>query len=593
MNTDQSKYTDYYQMCGCFVVEAFDFLNLDRKLRPQPAIIVGDFFDDKNRYCIAPHIDCKNRKINWPKFHESIMPNSGLLPTPSRIKAYSLAWQWTEFIRTGKTDFAITDGLDFGIALSYLKGVPFDIRNYPKEMTESASRFINSRFGLGTTVETVTEKVSGRKLTLLRLGRDAEKRYFDRMTDLADRSRAISIPEIPEGQPGSRTNPFENVDEAANYILRLQKRMLESDPYRQAIASEQYFYDLSCRRFRISWASPNVAYYAGPTVRPDGFVVNQLQSGRFSMKPCLVGNKFLFRGQSEFYPECLPSLLRPKKDADGNKYVPLMSREVMTDELQILLEKHPVVAMLERGLELFHDRFIFEMNYLGLSQHYGNPTPYLDLTSSMEVAKFFAVTTFNTARDAYEIYTGTEPGVLYFYNLEPDAFMERDGRDQRLTTIGKQVFMRSGNQYGFLLKMKEGQDFNRLPETRKVFFRHRRDITDRIFRESHNGDLYKPAELIGDIWRRRTGGDLYVSNEAVRRCSRRIGKSRNKIVAELRKEGIRIVSESPAFTPSELESLRRDAGQIWREFCSKVYFYSPEGTILKQHLDRVLHKGEL
>ena len=67
-----------------------------------------------------------------------------------------------------------------------------------------------------------------------------------------------------------------------------------------------------------------------------------------------------------------------------------------------------------------HEHIRFKINYEGLSQHYYNKTPLLDLTSSMEVAKFFAVTTFNMEKDRYEVYNGDKLGVLYYYDIKPN-----------------------------------------------------------------------------------------------------------------------------------------------------------------------------
>ena len=45
----------------------------------------------------------------------------------------------------------------------------------------------------------------------------------------------------------------------------------------------------------------------------EGFIVNQLASRRFSIKPNLYGHKFLFRGQSKYYDKCYPNLFRDEK----------------------------------------------------------------------------------------------------------------------------------------------------------------------------------------------------------------------------------------------------------------------------------------
>ena len=38
------------------------------------------------------------------------------------------------------------------------------------------------------------------------------------------------------------------------------------------------------------------------------------------------------------------------------------------------------------------------------------------------------------------------------------------------------------------------------------------------------------------------------------------------------------------FTEEELDSYYNNSEQIWEDFCSNVYFYGPEGALLKKHL---------
>lgn len=47
-------------------------------------------------------------------------------------------------------------------------------------------------------------------------------------------------------------------------------------------------------------------------------------------------------------------------------------------------------------------------------------------------------------------------GILYYYSLDIDT----DFKEVPLTTIGLQVFPRSGKQYGFLYRLTKEQNFN-------------------------------------------------------------------------------------------------------------------------------------
>ena len=311
------------------------------------------------------------------------------------------------------------------------------------------------------------------------------------------------MPPTGDNELGSMANPFPNVDAAADFILEIEKKYLQTDRYRQRIDNEQFYYDFERNYFRVSWASPNVGYYdLGNTTYPC-FVVNQLeqkkctQIPRFTIKPSLRNNKFLYRGQAEFYSPCKPSLFRDEKK---RYYIDDM---IQINEMEVLLREHPLVKLFEQGFMLMNEFIQFKINYVGLSQHYYNNTHLLDLTSDMEVAKFFAVTTFDMKNDCYVEYAGDKLGVLYYFDIQADTFNERKGRRYHVDTIGKQPFMRSGNQSGFLINMEREDDFNLFPEVRYVFFKHDPNITSRIFKEAMNGDKYMPQEILRTHWYKR------------------------------------------------------------------------------------------
>ncbi|MCF0186087.1 MAG: FRG domain-containing protein, partial [Bacteroidaceae bacterium] len=116
----------------------------------------------------------------------------------------------------------------------------------------------------------------------------------------------------------------------------------------------------------------------------DKFILCRLKSGRYSLKPNLKYRKFLFRGQPKGYATCKPSLFRDEK---VKYYIKEMMR---SQELQLLMLNHPLVQLLDVGVMLNGQKIAFEMNTYGLTQHYYNKTSFLDLTSSEEVASFFA-----------------------------------------------------------------------------------------------------------------------------------------------------------------------------------------------------------
>ena len=582
------------EMLNGFYVEALQFLAVPRD---KWAIIkIGVVLGQNGKAEVTPHIDYANAKIlvclpviKLMLQMSPIVTNDA--PSVYRSHGYKLARMWQQYLNDGMHRDFLTDkdSWDFAFALSILKGIHFtDIPN------DAAINLLRDEFGIDCEVVLATDMIHKKKRKIVTLTDADRQKRADELKMFYDESIKMPLPKIKEGQLGSKSNPFTNVDEAAAYILKIEKERLVSDQYRQTISSEQYFFDFENGFFRIPWASANVSYYPLEEVSSSNFVVNQLsqrpghshEMPRFSIKPSLAHNRFLYRGQSQFFDVCVPSLFRNKDNMAEKQFV---SDIIQMDELEVLLRQHPLVRLFEDGFYLLNDFFRFKVDYEGLSQHYYNNTPKLDLTSDMDVAKFFAVTWFNMDADRYEKYTGTELGVLYYYDLTPDAFTKRTGRNYLVETIGKQPFMRSGNQSGFLTRLDPGENFNERPEVRYVFFRHDEEITNRIFAESENGDKYMPQEMLRTHWYNRMDNESAkkeISLEALQlNFSRNPGMSHHSIRKALQKRGFRISSKNKQyFTEEELDSYYAGALDFWKDFCSNIYFYSPEGALLKKHL---------
>lgn len=591
-----------------FYSEALRFLDVPKE---QWAIVKeGVAFEDGKLSII--YINYAQRKIIVNLSALKIMlqsnPNiTGDAPSVYRSYGYKLARFWQQFVKTGKQDRVFEQDKDsyvFAMALDMIKGVPlidtpidenviktFGFNPFDRE---AAIKMLSDEFGIDCCVKRGYEMSNKAKRSFVTLTDSDYQRRGAEMLALRDESNERPLPIIEEGEPGSKSNPFVNVDEAAAYILKIEKERLDSDPYRQAIRKEQYYYDFEHGFFRIPWASANVGYYPLEGAYNPCFVINQLgqrvghlnEMPRFSIKPSLAQNKFLYRGQSQFYSKCVPNMFRDKTKVANHQYV---DDVIQINEMEVLLRQHPLVQLFEKGFYLLHEFFRFRIDYAGISQHYYNRTPLLDLTSDMEVAKFFAVTWFNMEEDKYEKYTGDELGVLYYYDLAPDAFTYSPGRDYFVETIGKQPFMRSGNQSGFLIRLDDTKDFNKLPEVRYVFFRHNQTITERIYADSLNGDKYMPLEMLRSHWYNRMSDEKArkeISLEALRlNFEDNPGVSHSSIVKLLQNEGFHISKKNnPCFSKEELDLYYAGALDFWADFCSNIHIYSPEGALLRKHL---------
>ena len=245
---------------------------------------------------------------------------------------------------------------------------------------------------------------------------------------------------------------FENIYEARDYILSLEAKVLAKDINRKStpicINPPQYNvpFDKYIKNAIIPMDSLDYSYSAYFNYADDDkFIMTRLNSGRYSLNPNLRNRKFLFRGESEFHPICKPNLYRnPKKQYFLDSFI-------YGDEMIRLILSHPLVQLLDLGIKLNNKLCRFEMNYYGLLQHYYNKTSLLDLTSDISVALFFATQEYDPKYDKYSPITDKnhEVGIIYYYDIDIDRDFKLEVNGELLTTIGLQVFPRSGRQKGF------------------------------------------------------------------------------------------------------------------------------------------------
>ena len=387
------------------------------------------------------------------------------------------------------------------------------------------------------------------------------------------------------------------MNEASDYIRKLEEDAFANDALLRDIASQQYFYDLEFRQFRVPWACSYVSFYHDDNIPADGFIVNQNQihpDGKFhfTLKPNLYGKKFLYRGQSQDYPKpCTPNLYR-----DETKTY-FLDDLIWSQEMEVLLMTHPLVKLLEKGIVIMHDHFSILMNLVGLAQHYYHKTHFLDLTSDLESAKFFATTNYDSKTDEYKPVHDTEKlGIIYCYELQmPGAFTLQEG--YALSVIGKQVFMRSGAQHGFLLGMDKGVDFKTIPQVRKFYFRHDPTISDEIFKQSDNGKKYFPMDILEEVWKDKYKQRLenrIVSADAVRlNVSRNAGETFESICQKLKNRNIIVDDIHPSFVPELLDHYYTSIKEgWWEEFCSDIYFHGGDAALYKDCLMRISKRDE-
>ena len=283
-----------------FCYEALRFLKLSKEQYPK--LVIGVAFEaDGKANPIFINYDKSKVFVLIPILRKIFVPKVGNdAPTLFRMMGYQIARFWQRFILTGCAntfDSRDEDSVVFAYALMMIKGILPNV----KMPNRKAVEMLKNEFNIDCYLYTAYDKEKN-KQPILRFVPSAQEQVLRKFEELSLANINRTLDNIAEGQLGSKSNPFANVDEAADYILKIEHERLTTDTYRQVIDEEQYFYDGVT--FRIPWASANVSYYPIDNALRNSFVVNQLEThNKFVLKPSLAYNKFLYRGQSEFIPD--------------------------------------------------------------------------------------------------------------------------------------------------------------------------------------------------------------------------------------------------------------------------------------------------
>lgn len=304
---------------------------------------------------------------------------------------------------------------------------------------------------------------------------------------------------------------------------------------------------------------------------------------KFAFKPNLKNRAFLFRGQSGFYDPSTPSLLRKKKGR-------FVVENIFYEEFVLALKDHPLIRLFWDGIELCGHRYFFEVTYYGLAQHYGFKTRVMDLTSDLDVAKFFAVTDYNEKTDTYSpVIDESRYGVFYYWDnvRNPYAFQPLFGGN--LSSIGLQVFPRSGRQKGFLFSMYRGQNFNDIPFVKYKLFRHDAAISKQIYKMARRGKLYFPEDELSSLAQRIRCSKILSEKAFSKNLESNPKDDKNANYNDCKASGIDIdyFKEHITFNDIEKDMFRKKIKKgFWMEFCKQIVFPNDkEGVIMNEFMN--------
>lgn len=368
-----------------------------------------------------------------------------------------------------------------------------------------------------------------------------------------------------------------NLQEVVDFVLQEERKRLDEMKPPQIVVEDQpsaihkplaeYFNDFDERIFiavRLSSRDPQ---------RPE----------KFAFKPNMKNRAFLFRGQSGFYDPSTPSLMRKTE----GRYV---VENIFYEEFVMALKDHPLIQMFWNGIELGGHRYFFEVNFYGLAQHYGLKTSVMDLTSDVDVAKFFAVTDYDEKNDAYRpVLDESRYGVFYYWDNvhDPLAFAPVTGGN--LSNIGLQVFPRSGMQRGFLYSMFRNQNFHDCPFVKYKLFRHDEMISRQIFKNAKKGKIYFPKDELSSLAMRirnarRLSGKAFCANMEANPKD-----DVNRNYADCKAAGVDIDFMKPHITFNAIEKdifRQKMKGEFWQHFCNKIIFPNDrDGCLMQEFRD--------
>lgn len=223
-----------------------------------------------------------------------------------------------------------------------------------------------------------------------------------------------------------------------------------------------------------------------------------------------------FRGQPQYYEDCIPTIFRNKEKDNIDQFID----HLRSSEFELLLQTHPFVKLIYNEGIVFKNfgkdvLVSLKIDCLGLAQHYELETDMLDFTNNKWIGAFFATCKKENGR--YIPMDSKGYGVVYRYSLTPEYFLP--GKDnliqgKKFSVIGLQPFKRPGEQKGFALKMKEGENLNNVKGIQKYLFRHDKLAAEIIYNRMNQGKNLFPYDELEEL-SKKIKSSKKISNNAL------------------------------------------------------------------------------
>lgn len=312
----------------------------------------------------------------------------------------------------------------------------------------------------------------------------------------------------------------------------------------------------------------------------DEYVLNRLASGRYALKPNITRQGILFRGDSHYHEVFRTRYGQKEIIGHGpevrEKIIPV---NVRRSDFEIAIESFPLYKMLKNGIVLPNGKKLVMENPFGLAYAYDQPTPFVGLTSDLDVAAFYAVTEYDAESGKYTPVT-TGMGVIYAFELRMPFSMTIG-----LSSLGRLIFPRTLQQKTFLLNINPEYDFNQMAVVNGFVFNHDAVLSRAIYDRFDGGEKIAPKEdfLLKKI--QKFPKNTVSEQGFMRNLSENKGDSRMENESILSRAGVRIDGNlNPAFTYDELKGVYSNIASYWQSMIDGVYVGGNHGADIKKFL---------
>lgn len=297
----------------------------------------------------------------------------------------------------------------------------------------------------------------------------------------------------------------------------------------------------------------------------DVYILTRLSNGRFSIKPNITHQGLLYYGNSNFdsvKERLQPNYYKPIQKGSVIGHDEFMEYNVLIEQFKMLVESFPLYKLLNEGIEVDKHLTIRVGNPYALASAYGLKAPYMNLTSNIDVAMFYATHKYDESNGTFTPADEGTIGVVYTYELSLPF-----GLTPGLSTLGKQVFPRTFKNKQFLLGMSMNDDFNKNKMVNGFTFRQTLSGSNYYGDKfSNDKSLIPQDDFLMKKWKKY---DKKIFREAIINNIKKNPKddiTTNEEILKLKQ--YKILDGIPRFLKEDLENV--DMLDIWDTICDDL-----------------------